>query len=115
MNWLKNTRARLTTGCIIIGLISCFIWYFSYINEPIGDDVLLYFDGAIASYLDDYEFVLGDKLTSFTQVINELKFIYMHWSGRMPGYFLCLTGKYYLKSYRRFSQVLYLRSIFCWQ
>lgn len=80
-------------GLAIIILVSCFTWFFSYMNEPIGDDVGGYFDGALTAYLDDFDDVLGNRVTGIPQICMMLKFTYMHWSGRMPGYTLNYIGK----------------------
>ena len=83
----------LVFGLITVILITCFTWAFSYINEPLGDDVLAYYDGGMNRILDGLPEDIGERITSPLQIFKELKFIYMHWSGRMVGYAASLFGK----------------------
>lgn len=92
-NRKTKTNASMIFGCVVIGAIFVFAWLFSYINEPVGDDVLCYYDGAPTFYLDEFESDLGSKITSFPQIFKLLGFVYTHWSGRMPGYFINYVGK----------------------
>lgn len=85
-------------GIIVISLITLFAACFSYINEPIGDDVLCYFDGALTYYLDDITSNLGNRLSNLGQVVKELGFVYQYWSGRMSGYTFEFIGKLMPKS-----------------
>lgn len=88
-----SNRIKIAWGLIVVLFVTCFTCYFSYMNEPIGDDVCGYFDGALTAYLDDFDDVLGDRVTSIPQICTMLRFTYMHWSGRMPGYVLNYIGK----------------------
>lgn len=98
----KNEKIELLIGCVIIGAVAVFVMFFSYINEPVGDDILGYYEGALTFYLDDFRNVLGEKLTSMSQIIKLLNFTYMHWSGRMPGYFINYLGKFMPKFVQAF-------------
>lgn len=89
----ESLSGKAILGLVVIVFVTIFMAFFSYINEPIGDDVLCYFDGALTLYLDDFDFSLGNRISGLGQVIRELFFIYFHWSGRMTGYAFELIGK----------------------
>lgn len=90
----RFSRENLETaiGIIIIGLLYAISVYFVYINEPIGDDILGMFDGGLSGYLEEFD-GLGTRITSLHQVIEQLKTVYLYWSGRMPGYTIMLIGR----------------------
>lgn len=84
---------EITISIIIIGLFYAITLYFVYINEPIGDDILAMFDGGIFDYyLAEFD-GLGTRITSLHQVIEQLKMVYLYWSGRMPGYTITMLGR----------------------
>ena len=89
----KANDIKIYIGCLVIGVLALFIWCFSYINEPVGDDIGCYFEGCLTWYLDEYEDDLGARFTNLSQVMSSLKFAYINWTGRMPGYFLNYFGK----------------------
>lgn len=91
-NCKRKMEFSVYFGMGIILLVFLFTFFFSYINEPIGDDVLSYYDRATTFYLDDMESTLGNRITSISQVLVELRFIWENWSGRMTGYTLDLVG-----------------------
>lgn len=95
-------KKSLIFGCAVIGVVWFFICFFSWINEPIGDDVLCYYDGALTYYLDEFEDNSGEKIGNFPQIFRLLEFVYTHWSGRMPGYFINYVGKLLPKAIQAF-------------
>lgn len=98
----KQIDKGVVIGVLIMIIITCFTWVFSYINEPVGDDLLTYYDGAIAQYLDGFSLGLGERITNPIQVLKELRFIYRYWSGRMIGYSVMLFGKFLPKVVQAF-------------
>lgn len=90
---IDNEKFKLAICVIIIGLFFVITSFFVYINEPIGDDVLGMFDNALFLYLDEFEYTIGSRITSLRQVIEQLKLIYLYWSGRMPGYTIMYIGR----------------------
>ncbi len=106
----KSSRLGLIISILVISFLFAFIWFFSYINEPIGDDLLCYYEGALSFYLDDYEPNLGDRITTFQQVGREICFIYEYWSGRIPGYTLELIGKLLPKIIQAFMTAIVFMS-----
>jgi hypothetical protein len=79
-------------GLIMLAVVFLLIAFFVFINEPIGDDVLGHFAGGITYYLDDFDHVLGDRISSLGQCVNSVILIYRYWSGRMTGYILNAIG-----------------------
>lgn len=94
----RQSRIRLWCGIFVLALIAGFTAVWIFFHEPIGDDVLCYFQGALTDYLPEFETKLGPRITTFSQVFRELKFTYLYWSGRMPGYALGLVGRLLPKS-----------------
>ena len=85
---------EIIIGGFIIAATALFIWFFSYMNEPIGDDILFSYENGLAFYLDDYDLSnLGERITSVSQVFSLIGFFYTHWSGRMTGYSIEIFGK----------------------
>lgn len=89
----RKKNIKLIFGTMVVILVTCFTWYFSWINEPIGDDILCYYDRALTLYLDEFERDIGQRITNFSQIQQELKFAYLYWTGRMPGYAFNYVGK----------------------
>ena len=75
-------KNRLIYSIVIILIVSCFTGWFYYINEPLHEDLGGYFDP-----------VTGDRITSLKQVFESTRFVYMIWSGRIPGYYLIYFSK----------------------
>ena len=96
---LKSDK-QLCFGLLIILFVTCFTTTFSWFYEPIGDDVITFFEGAISFYLDDVSLNIGDRITNPIQVIKLLKFYYMNWSGRMTGYSFLYFGLLFPKVVR---------------
>ncbi len=91
----KQENIKIVIGFVVIFLVTSFMCWFCYINEPIGDDVLFGCENFLSFYLDDYDLnsVLGGRITTLHQVFSSLCDIYMYWSGRLTGYSLEVIGK----------------------
>lgn len=72
----------LIYSLFIILIVTCFTGWFYYINEPLNEDLGGYFDPHT-----------GMRITSLGQVIGATEYVYCHWSGRIPGYFLVFFSK----------------------
>lgn len=87
-----NEKSELAICMMIIGLFFLITWFFVYVNEPFGDDVLGMFSGGSSYYLDEVEPMLGSRITSLSQVMEALKTSYLYWTGRMPGTVILRIG-----------------------
>lgn len=77
------------------GGITLFFCFYLYILEPHGDDIWTYFDRGITLFLDNYRNanIFGNRIRALAQVFDALKFMYLKWSGRIPGHALNFVGK----------------------
>ena len=88
-----RNKNKLILGTITILSVFLFMTAFIFLNEPIGDDVLYYFENGVSYYLDEVPNNLGRRITTINQVIESTQYIYLHWSGRFVGYLLTFLGK----------------------
>lgn len=111
---MSKNKKDLYFGTAILFVIFVIIYVFSLFYEPIGDDILTYFDRGITLYLDNVESTLGHRFCSIRQVINSTAYIYKVWSGRFVGYFFNFIGtllpKFLLAFFK--SLILFLNVFF---
>lgn len=81
-------QSRLADGFSWVSiLIPALLLFFVFaVSEPIGDDILNHFDNGISLYLDNEPHVIGERVTSLTQVFRAVAHTYLTWSGRVTGY-----------------------------
>ena len=86
----SNGKKILLYSILIILMVSCFTGWRYYVDEPLNEDLGGYFftnsDGIRA------------RITTFGQVIYCVKYTYLNWSGRIPGYFLISISKLFPRS-----------------
>lgn len=78
----KSARARLLFGCFVVLLVTVAAWMWSYVYEPVGDDILGYFDNT--NYQDGGTAV-GERFTSISQIPGDIIEGYMGWTGRLTS------------------------------
>ncbi len=87
----KRITPYLFALCILV--LSGFSLWFLLVREPIGDDIMGFFDKGISFYLDEMDDTLGERITTVNQSFKTVWLIYTTWSGRIIGYiFNALSG-----------------------
>lgn len=96
---MRITVSKITRYAYIYIFIACvlvcaaFSFRYLMIQEPIGDDVFSNYSMAISYYLDEVPDSPGERITTFSQAMDSVRYIYTKWSGRILGYiFLELNG-----------------------
>ncbi len=87
-------------GAVIITIITVSMMFFLRIFEPCGDEILFSYDGALTLYLDNTDFVLGNRIQTLSQSISMIEKMYLDWGGRMMGYFSFYIGILFPKMFR---------------
>lgn len=89
---MRITVSNITRYAYIYIFIACvlvcaaFSFRYLMIQEPIGDDVFSNYSMAISYYLDEVPDSPGERITTFSQAMDSVKYIYTKWSGRILGY-----------------------------
>lgn len=110
---MRKTCPRLWCGIIVYIIIACFSAYYIYFRDAVGDDILSTFENFVYFYLDDFPHECGAKVTTFSQVLHELKNVWLYWSGRIPGYALLYLGDLLSKVGQAiFTSLLYVSIVF---
>lgn len=87
---------------VLLIVFFAMLFQVSYYRDPLGDDVLGFFENGISFYLDEAPSQIGDRITTLQQVVSVVFETYKHWSGRLTGYFvMAMSGllSYAIKSF----------------
>lgn len=86
-----NTPSNLFlkfTSIIILLFVFAFIFFISYNRQPLGDDVLYQFSKGYNFYLDNFNGEIGEQITNFNMLLENVKGIYLNNGGRIVGFTL---------------------------